>query len=252
MAQARREAERALQLGAPPGAPLRVLAAIDHYHRWDHASAERLFRRSIDAAPSGVALSGFSEFLIDLRRFDEAMQVVRRAQDATPRWLEPITVAGNIHLFTGHPELAIVEYERALAIEPGFGLANHFLGRAHLATGKHDLAIAQLRKAHQLLGEVPFTMGDLGYALAASGVHDEAQRMLADLLQRRERAFYPAYPIAAIQMGLGRTDAALDWLEQACDEQHLSYYLPSVDPIFDPVRTHPRFQALLKRMNLVP
>jgi tetratricopeptide (TPR) repeat protein len=250
MTQAKREAERALMLDPASAGPLRVLAAIDHYHHWDHASAERLFRQSIDLDASGVALSWFSEFLMDLRRFEEAVQVITRAQDVVPRWLEPKTVAGNIHLFTGHPELAIAEYQRALAIEPHFGLANHFLGRAYLASGKHDLAIAQLRKSHELMGQVPFTMGDLGYALAVTGARDEAERMLADLEQRRGREFYPAYPIAAIHLGLGRTDAALEWLERAVDEQHLSYYLPSVEPMFDPIRSHPRFRALLKRMNL--
>jgi tetratricopeptide (TPR) repeat protein len=250
MAQAKREAERAMMLDPGSAAPLRVLAAIEHYHRWDHASAERLFRQSIDRDASGVALSWFSEFLIDLRRFDEAAQIVKRAQDVVPRWLEPMTVSGNIHLFTGHPELAIAEYQRALAIEPNFGLANHFLGRAYLAIGEHDRALAQLRRSHDLMGQVPFTMGDLGYSLAVAGARAEAERLVADLQQRREREFYPAYPIAAILMGLGRTDAALDWLERAVDEQHLSYYLPSVEPMFDPIRSHPRFQALLRRLNL--
>jgi hypothetical protein len=51
-------------------------------------------------------------------------------------------------------------------------------------------------------------------------------------------------------MGLGRTDAALDWLERAADERQAGYYFPSVHPIFDPLRSHPRFVALMRRMNL--
>ena len=116
-----------------------------------------------------------------------------------PRWLEPIVVAGNVHAFTGHVDLAIAEYQRALAIEPTFGLANHFLGRAYLAKGDHGRAIQQLRKSNELLGR-----------------HDEA----------------------------------LDWIERAADERQVGYYMPSVDPIYDSIRSLPRFLALLRRMNL--
>jgi hypothetical protein len=51
-------------------------------------------------------------------------------------------------------------------------------------------------------------------------------------------------------MGLGRLDAALDWLERAAEERLVGYYMPSVDPTYDPIRSHPRFQALLSRMKL--
>jgi hypothetical protein len=52
-----------------------------------------------------------------------------------------------------------------------------------------------------------------------------------------------------ISMGLGRHDAALEWMARAADERQVVYYIPSVDPIDDPVRADPRFQALLRRMN---
>lgn len=53
-----------------------------------------------------------------------------------------------------------------------------------------------------------------------------------------------------IQLGLGQTDAALDWLERAADERHMGYYMPSIDPHYEPVRAHPRFRAILRRIHL--
>jgi tetratricopeptide (TPR) repeat protein len=251
LVRARREAQRAAQLQPSALMPGPALAAISHYLDWDHAAAEQQFRKSIALAPGlAVAHSWFAEFLLDLRRFDEAAVSARRAQEAAPRWLEPIVVAANIHLLTGHVDLAIAEYQRALAIEPAFGLANHFLGRAFLAKGNHDRAIQQLRKSNELLGEVPFSIADLGYALAATGFRAEAERMLADIMEKRARGFYPALPVAAIHMGLGQHDTALEWMERAAEERLVGYYMPSVDPIYSPVRSHPRFQALLARMNL--
>jgi tetratricopeptide (TPR) repeat protein len=251
MANAKRASERARELDRSSGAPLRVLANINHFHHWNHDLAEKQLREALDLEPgSTVTFSWLAEFLADMRRFDEALAYARRAQDAAPRWLEPMTVAGNIHLFNGHPELAIAEYQRALAIEPNFGLANHFLGRAYLASGNHARAIAQLRRSDELMGRVPFTRGDLGYALAVSGAHEEAERILTELMKARGAGFYPAFPIAAIHLGLGRTDMAIEWLDRAADERQAGYYFPSVDPIYQPLRSHPRFIALMRRMNL--
>lgn len=251
MAGSKRAAERALRIDGMLAGPWRALGAVSHYYDWEHATAEHHYRKALDLDPSSsVTLSWYAELLVDLERFDEAVTYVRRSQDATPRWLEPITVSGNIHLFTGHPDLAIAEYRRALAIEPSFNLANHFLGRAYLAAGDGARAVEQLRKSDALIGHVPFTRGDLGYALAATGRRDEAAEILADLIRRREAGFYPAFPIAAIHMGLGDTEAALTWLERATDDRQVGYYFPSVDPIYDPVRGHPRFRALMSRWNL--
>ena len=251
LSEARREAERATELDSSLVSPRTAAAAINHYLDWNHAAAEEQFRASIALAPDvAVTHSWYAELSIDLRRFDAAAACARKAQEVEPRWLEPIVVAGNVHAFTGHVDLAIAEYQRALAIEPTFGLANHFLGRAYLAKGDHGRAIQQLRKSNELLGEVPFSIGDLGYALAVAGVRDEAERMLADLMARRSQGFYPALPIAQIHLGLGRHNEALDWIERAADERQVGYYMPSVDPIYDSIRSLPRFLALLRRMNL--
>jgi tetratricopeptide (TPR) repeat protein len=124
---------------------------------------------------------------------------------------EPIVVAGNVHAFAGHVDLAIAKYQRALAIEPTFGLANHFLGRAYLAKGDHGRAIQQLRKSNELLAEVPFSLGDLGYALAVAGVRDEAERMLAAIIGKRSEGL-SSVPDRADSLGSrpARRSARLD------------------------------------------
>ena len=251
VSQAKSEAEQALRLDPRSSQAWRVLAFASHYADWDQTTAEAQFRKAIDLDPqSGVASSWFGDFLVDMRRFDEARISYRQAQEKSPRWLEPVAFAGNIHLFTGNPDMAIVEYRRTLESEPNFGLANHYLGRAYLAKKQYENAIEQLRKSNELLGQIPLSMGDLGYGLAVAGKRAEAEAMLSDLMGRRTRGYYPAFPIAQILLGLGRTDAALEWLERAADERHMGFYLPSVDTIYDRVRSHPRFIAVMKRANL--
>ena len=110
MMEAKREAQRARQLDPSRSGSWRVLAAVSHFYDWDHVTAERRIRKALDLDPgSGAALSWFAEFLANLRRFDEAIGCRRTTQEAFPRWLETMTVMGNIHAFAGHPDLAIAE-----------------------------------------------------------------------------------------------------------------------------------------------
>ncbi len=251
MNEARRYAEEARRLKPSLSSPWRVLGFVSHYLDWNHQEAERNFRRAIELNPMDAsALSWFGDFLVDMRRFDEARVFYKRSQDANPRWLEPAILAANIYAFTGQPTTAIGEQRRVLESEPNYGLGVHYLGRSYLASRDWRMALEHLRKSNELIGSVPFTLGDLGYALAVSGQRDEAQRMMQDLLGRRDKDYYPAFPIAQIEMGLGDTDAALDWLERAVGERHTGFYLPSVDPNWDAARSQPRFKALMAKMNL--
>jgi tetratricopeptide (TPR) repeat protein len=249
--QARKEAEQARRLDPSLSQPVRVLAGISHWVDWDHVKAEAGFRAAMQVDPKdAVAASWFGDFLLDLRRFDEARVFYARAHDLSPRWLEPIAFAGNAHFLSGNPDLAIVEYLRVLESEPNFGLGNHYLGRALIAKGDYEQGIVRLRKSNELLGDLPFSLADLGYGLAVGGRREEAEALRDDLVRRRARGYYPAFPVAVIEVGLGNTDAALDWLDRAADERNVGFYMPSVDPAFDTVRSHPRFKALLKRVHL--
>jgi tetratricopeptide (TPR) repeat protein len=251
MRAAKSEAEEALRLNPRLAAGWRVLGWVSHYNDWDHVTAERQFRKAIELEPTERgAIGSFSEFLLDERRYSEAMTYSRRAQEAAPTWLEAVTVYGNIYYMSGKFDLAIAEYQRALDIQPSYGLANHFLGRAYLANGEATKAIGQLRKSDELLGHVPYSVGDLGYALGVTGHRSEAEQLLLDLNRKVQSGYYPAFPLGEIELGLGHIEASLDWLDRAAAERHMGYYLPSVDPVYDSIRSHPRFKRLMERMNL--
>ena len=227
-----------------------MLGWASHYLDWDHETAEKHFRRGNEQTTDSSLLSWYGDFLVDMRRFDEARDFYKRAQAANPRWLEPPIFAANILVFTGQPAMAIVEQRRALETEPNYGLGVHYLGRAYLASGEYTKAIEHLRRSNDIMGSVPFSLGDLGFALASAGQREEAERLLQEMHSRRSRGYYPAFPIAEIELALGRPDAALDWFERAVEERLTGFYFPSVDPIWNAIRATPRFRAQMKRMNL--
>jgi len=249
--EARREAEEARRLDPSLSSGWRVLAMVSHFLDWNHQQAEREFRRAIELNPTdAAALSWYGDFLTDLRRFDEARVAYRRSLEANPRWLEPAIFSANIYTYLGQPALAILEQRRTLESEPNYGLGVHYLGRSYLASGDFPMAIATLRRSNELIGSVPFTLGDLGYALAVGGQRHEAMRLRDELLGRRGKGYYPAYPIAQIELGLGNAEAAIGWLESAADERNPGFYFPSVDPVWNAVRGTTRFRALMTRMHL--
>ena len=251
VAQARHEVEQSLRLDPTDGFAWSILAGIDHFVEWNHERAEMKFRKGIELSPKHpIAHSWFGDFFSDMRRFEDARMFYKRAGELSPRWLEPIAFTANTYYFSGNPDLAIPEYRRVLESEPSYGLGVHFLGRALIAKGEYEEGIAHLRKADEILGHVSFSLGDLGYGLARGGKRGEAEALRDDLIGRRTAGYFPAFPIAVIELGLGNVESAMDWLEHAADDRNLGFYLPSVDPNFDAVRGHPRFRAVMKRANL--
>jgi TolB-like protein/Tfp pilus assembly protein PilF len=248
---AKTHALRAIALDPRSAYARRALAAVTHWYDFDHAAAEQQFLAAIEAAPNEAGTRNwYAEYLIDMRRFDEALAAARAAEERDPGWLVPQVNRGNVLLYSGHPEQAVPVYRQALEIDPGYGIARHQLAHAYVAMGRYSEAIPEFERANQDIGSTPFSMASLAYGLARAGRRAEAEEMLRDFERRRKAGFYPAFTLAKSHVGLGNVEQALDWLEIAVDEKLTGYYLPSVDQVWDPLRGHPRFQRVLQRFGV--
>ena len=111
-----------------------------------------------------------------------------------------------------------------------------------------DAAIAEFQRAIELAGHSPAFDADLAHAYAVSGHASDAQRIAGELERRQPRNGAVDANIAVIYAGLGKADEAMDWLEKAYDARFNPVIL--VRPEFDPLRSHPRYKALMRRLGL--
>jgi len=133
-------------------------------------------------------------------------------------------------------------------MDPNFALAHNQLAQAYLQKHMNDEAVAELQKAEQLSGGGPTIMANLARAYAASGKRSEALKLLSDLKKRSNSIYSHGSEIAVIYAALGDTDQAMNWLEKGYAER----FNPGVllRPGFDPLRSDPRFQDLVRRIGL--
>ena len=99
-------------------------------------------------------------------------------------------------------------------------------------------------RAVALEGGNRMTSVGLGYALARAGRHEEVRRILDRLVADAEKQYVSPHAIAALLLGLGEHDQAIDWLERAYRERDRALVWIKVHPRLDPVRGNPRFEGI--------
>ncbi len=72
---------------------------------------------------------------------------------------------------------------------------------------------------------------------------------LAQEIERARTEYVSRYEIAVTYADLGEGDAAFEWLERAYQERHPDLTYLGTDPLFDSIRSDPRFDDLLRRIN---
>jgi TolB-like protein/DNA-binding SARP family transcriptional activator/Flp pilus assembly protein TadD len=248
--RARAAAERALELDpALADAHASLAMALSMYYRNSEA-AERHFRRAIELDPSYArARRMYASHLRNLGRFDEALAEVRQAQELDPLSAFPRLEEGIILYVARRHDAAIAQSRRLLDTAPGSAHPYLLLALAYAQREQYEEALAALRQADPR-GNQPDAHGIRGYIYAQTGRRNDALQMLDTLDQLALEQPVSAFHRAPIHVGLGEHDRAIDVLEQAADERIGLIRLLKVEPIFDPVRSQPRFQALLEKVGL--
>jgi serine/threonine protein kinase/Tfp pilus assembly protein PilF len=247
--EARKAIATALTLDNALGEAHAVLGLLMCVHDFDWAGSEREFRLALQLSPGSADIHDHYGWLCSaLGRFDEALELTKRAQELDP--LAHRADMATTLIRAGQYGEALEAALKGLEFEPDYARGRATLGWAYLKLGRVDEGIAELRRAVELAPENSLYFAQLGEAYGLVGRLEEARQVLGDLEALARAQYVSPYHLAYVHTGLGELDRAMDYLERAYDERAGSLYGVKGSFLFEPLRAHPRFRALLAKMNL--
>jgi DNA-binding winged helix-turn-helix (wHTH) protein/TolB-like protein/Flp pilus assembly protein TadD len=251
MPQAEAAAAKALAIDDSLAEAHASLGYIKFTYDWDWAGAEREFKRSIALNPLyDNAHHWYSHELIALGRSQEGIAEARKALELSPSDTVMNEHMGWTYLMVRDYDHAIQSARKAIELDADFLLAHRVLGMAYQYKGQYNEAISEFERGVELSRGDPVAKAFLARSYAAAGKNDQATQILNELLQLSTKQYVPPAEIADTFAALGRKDDAFQWLNKAYDERAAALVYLKVAQVYDPLRSDPRFQELLKRLHL--
>ena len=227
------------------------LAQWKFYYEWNWAEAYKVFRRAIDLNPGyAAAHQYYGRALGFLRRFDDALAELRKARELDPLSVLVQCYTAQVHIFARQYDRAEEELTRTLQLNPNHALVLHNLGELHLAQGRYPEAVVQLEKSVELSRQRnSHYLAVLGNAYARSQRKADAAIILRELTDRSKQGLVSTFDLAALHVAMGEHDRALSWLERGYADRDMWLAELTGWPWFDDLKDHPRFRAVVQRMN---
>jgi serine/threonine protein kinase/tetratricopeptide (TPR) repeat protein len=274
--------EKALEIDNTIGELYTSLGAFAQYCEGDMVKAEQYYLRSIELSPDYSYAHGWYAIMLGaLGRAEEALREADQAIASDPLFslahaFKGITLFGLGRAGEGREQLA-----RAIVMDPDQPMLYLFLGMAYLMkVAVPEKAVESLKKAAEM--GIPFGLGWLGLAYGVAGQREEALKVLARMEAMEKEPYMPFLKKMAVRIlpilrrfrrldkkyvapilkgfiyfGLNQPEKALDWFEESGrrGDYYLHGYLRSPTlfpdtPWTQNFRSHPRFKALLEKMNV--
>jgi TolB-like protein/class 3 adenylate cyclase/Tfp pilus assembly protein PilF len=246
-------AKKALSLDPTLGEAYNPLAAAQLYYHRDWPGAERYFHRGIELNPNFAEMRHhYALCLVLFGRNEETLVEMQRAIELDPLSPRFNWNLGRVLFFMRQYDHAIDQYHKTLELDPNYAPAHEWLGYAYEKKGMHQEAIAEWSKALTLSDDneeasiLERTYTRSGFEAAVRAL---AQKKLERLNARTSRGEYVAaveYVIAYMQSG--DKEQAFVWLAKAVEERNRLALEIKINPIFDPLRGDPRFDALVQKI----
>ncbi|HYC52556.1 MAG TPA: tetratricopeptide repeat protein [Gemmatimonadaceae bacterium] len=250
LAQAKAAALRAIALDSTLAAAHAALGALlDDYDR-DRPGSERAYRTAIALNPGyATARQWLAIHLADDGRFDEAIAEIERARRGDPLSQIINTAAGAVRYFARDYDAAIAEYRSVLRENASFTIARALMGRVLLIDGRAEEAVVELHRSVLESGGDPSYRAVYAAALAATGKTDSARTIAASV--EATEGYVPFTELASAYIYLGDSSKALSLFERAFEQRDPAVKHMKVEPLYDRIRDHPRFQAVLRKAGHV-
>jgi TolB-like protein/DNA-binding winged helix-turn-helix (wHTH) protein/Flp pilus assembly protein TadD len=251
MPKARAAALKALQIDETLAEAHTSLALIAENHDYDWQTAEKEYQQAIELNPNyATAHHWYAECLMWEGRFGEALGESERARQLDPLSLIIATDHGAILYYSRQYDRAIAQSRAVLDMDPSFGRAEGILLGAYVQEGRFAEALDYIEQHHPL-ADNPWTWVARAEVYGPWGRTAEAQHALAIAEQLlRSSPSEARAPLPPVYVAVGRKDQAIALLQKAYAEHSSALVGIKVDPSYDPLRSDPRFQDLLRRVGL--
>ncbi len=228
------------------------MARLKYTYEWDWTGAEKEFIRAFELNPNyAEAHEGFGAVLSLRGRSDEAITQVKRALE-----LDPLSLLGNMNF--GWIYWGIGLYDRMheiarklIELEPNFFGGHQLLGLEYWSRGKLEQAISEYRTALEC-GSGLSPLAALGSLYGVIGEREKAQQILDQLLELSRHRNVPRYCIALVYAGMGESDRAFEYVDQACQQHEgvVLSYLKNARFLIPEASSDPRYADRLRRAGL--
>jgi len=249
--KSRRAVKKALEIDASLGEAHSSLAWIYAYNDWNWEKAEQEYKNAIELNPEyATAHEWYALFLAGRGRFDEAITEINEALELDP--LSPMinAIFGLIFIFSRRFKEAIEQFRKTLEMNPNFPFAYIWQGMAYWGIGDYDKALVSLLKSEALAKEMTYSIGSLGMAYALAGQKPKAFKTLERMETLSKNKYVSSLHKAIIYIGLINKDKAFEYIDKAYIERDSFLFYLKTLPMFDSLRSDPRFIELLKKMGM--
>ncbi|HKA25017.1 MAG TPA: protein kinase [Candidatus Eisenbacteria bacterium] len=248
--EARAAAKKALDLDDSTAEAYVVLGNVAA-HELDIPGGIRYLQRAIELNPGLTsAYSGIGTLYYACERHGEAQEAMLKALSLDPLSMIVHTSVGDAYYYAREYERSLVYYRKAVELDPRFDGAHTDLARSLEALGRLEESHQQYEEGRRMGGGIAGPSFGLAHLAVTRGDTREGRRMLQELTDARAHRVVSAWGIAALHASLGDLDDAFRWLDVARQERATGLMLVRVHPRLDPIRSDPRYPALLKKVGL--
>jgi serine/threonine-protein kinase len=246
--KAKAAALKAIELDSTLAEAHDMLARVRTWGEWDWAGAEQEFQRAIELKPSYADARVFYSLLLTaLGRPGEGMAQIELALELDPlNFFVQWAFGWHLKVQRRYDDV-IVQLRRILRMEPNFPLALEQLWDTFHETRMYEEALTEAKK---LFAGDPEAADALARGYAEAGYAGAMSLLAQTLAARSNLAYVPSESIARLYAYAGDKERTLEWLEQAYQDLDIVMVFLSVESTWDSLRDDPRFQDLLRRMNL--
>ena len=250
MPKAKEAATRALHLDETLSEAHDALGWVEFAYEWNWPLAEQNLKRALELNPyNALAHDHYAYFLASLRGRDEAFAENQLARELDPFSLT-ILADSSFYFYMGRQyDRAIDQGQKALQLDPRCYTCRTYVALSEVQKGQFREATQEIEPV-KFPEAAPIDVATTVSILALAGETTRATSLEKSLQVQMTQRYVCPYEVATGYTALGKKDDAFKWLQKSYEAHSICLIWLNSEPRFDPLRSDPRFAALVRQLGL--